>query len=111
VALVGSYARNCPEPDSDVDLVIITKEPGHFLKDISWAGNFGSIVKFQCEEYGVVTSIRAWYENDLEVEFGITDSRWASLPIDKGTQRVISDGMLIIFERGNILSNLRNKEK
>ena len=51
-----------------------------------------------------MTSIRVWYEDGLEVEYGIANEVWAAEPLDKGTQQVIADGMGILFERGTILS-------
>ena len=104
VALVGSYARDAANPDSDVDIMFITSHPEQYMIDSSWATNYGVIEKQQTEQYGLVTSLRIWYVSGLEVEYGITDERWVALPLDAGTKRVISDGLCVLFERGNILS-------
>ena len=32
---------------------------------------------------------------------------WVAEPLDAGTQRVINDGMRILFERNNILSSIK----
>ena len=104
VALVGSYARDAANPDSDVDILFITSHPEHYLIDSSGTTNYGVIEKQQTEQYGLVTSLRIWYVSGLEVEYGITDERWVALPLDAGTKRVISDGLCVLFERGNILS-------
>jgi predicted nucleotidyltransferase len=106
VALVGSHARGTAGKDSDIDLILITDEPNDYLSDIQWIQQFGIIEKKQIEHYGLVTSVRVWYGNGLEVEFGITDQRWTALPIDPGTRTVIMGGFRVLFERGNILNHL-----
>jgi predicted nucleotidyltransferase len=112
LALVGSYARNCATKTSDVDLVIITNQPDHYLKELNWAQSFGQVGRQQIEDYGKLTSIRVWYKDGIDVEYGITDESWAALPLDEGTREVISGGMRVLFERGNILSqHLIGKEK
>ena len=72
VALVGSHARGQARPDSDVDLVLICSRAADYLADLSWTLQFGAVREHQVEDYGKVMSIRAWYENGLEVEYGIT---------------------------------------
>jgi predicted nucleotidyltransferase len=104
IALVGSFARGAAHEDSDIDLVILTDQPHPYLEDMQWIARFGIVEKVQTEEYGKLISIRVWYENGPEVEYGITRPDWAALPLDAGTQRVISDGMMVLFERGNVLS-------
>ena len=51
----------------------------------------------QTEYYGACTSIRVWYEDGREVEFGIVEPPWISMPLDNGTYRVLSDGYKIII--------------
>lgn len=72
VILVGSHARGEARSDSDVDLVIIADSPENFLLDQSWIANFGNPVKTIHEDWGLVQSLRAWYDSGLEVEFGFT---------------------------------------
>ena len=103
-ALVGSYANDTATQESDIDLVIVTKEPIKYIADIQWAVQFGNIERQQCEDYGLVTSLRVWYTRGLEVEYGITDLRWTTDPLDEGTREVIKNGIQVLFERGNILS-------
>jgi predicted nucleotidyltransferase len=104
IALVGSYARSAARDDSDIDLVILTDQPARFLEDIQWIERFGRVQNYQTEDYGKLTSLRVWYQNGPEVEYGITTPDWAAVPLDPGTRRVISDGMVVLFERGNLLS-------
>jgi len=104
LALVGSHARGTATDSSDIDLVLIVLKPDIYLNNIDWVNQFGKVVKTQIESYGLVTSIRVWYFDGLEVEYGITDKSWAAEPLDAGTRQVINDGMRILFERSNILS-------
>ena len=104
LALVGSYARNTAKETSDVDLVLITTDSNLYLNDPSWVQQFGTVSKQQIEDYGLLISIRTWYTDGREVEYGITDERWSADPLDEGTRRVIADGMQILFERRDILS-------
>ena len=108
VALVGSEARNTATMESDVDLVVVSSKADHYLQDRSWVHLFGKVQRQQVEDYGKLISLRAWYEDGLEVEFGITDESWAGLPLDEGTRQVISDGMVVLFERGEVLSRHRS---
>jgi len=104
LALVGSYARGTATAASDVDLVLIAVDPGRYLHDTDWVQRFGMVTKQQVEEYGLLVSLRVWYREGLEVEYGLTDERWSALPLDEGTRQVIADGMQVLFERGPILS-------
>ena len=109
IGLVGSYARGNARPDSDVDLIILLADPQPYLQDTDWASAFGTVVKQQVEDYGIVTSLRVWYSDGLEVEFGLTRPDWAALPLDKGTAQVIAGGMRILFEREALLSRVLRK--
>ena len=110
-ALIGSYARNAAKETSDVDLVLITTDPNLYLSVTSWVRQFGIFDKQQIEAYGLLTSIRIWYADGREVEYGITDESWAAVPLDEGTRRVIADGMQILFERGNLLSRHQSSKE
>ncbi len=104
IALVGSYARGMAREDSDIDLVILTDKPRKYLDEIQWTKRFGIVEKHQTEDYGKLISSRIWYRNKPEVEYGITTPDWAATPLDAGTRKVIGDGMIVLFERGVLLS-------
>ncbi|MBN2115941.1 MAG: nucleotidyltransferase domain-containing protein [Anaerolineales bacterium] len=104
IALVGSYARGAARDDSDIDLVILTDTPQKYFDNTKWIERFGVVEKHQTEDYGKLTSLRVWYQNGAEVEYGITTPDWAAAPLDAGTQEVMLGGMLVLFERGNLLS-------
>lgn len=104
IALVGSYARGEAREDSDIDLVILTDRPQRYLDEVQWTKRFGIVEKRQNEDYGKVVSLRIWYQNGPEVEYGITTPDWAATPLDAGTREVIAGGMIVLFERGMLLS-------
>jgi predicted nucleotidyltransferase len=104
--LVGSYARDKAHQDSDIDLVLIFNDPEKYVNNIDWIKEFGEIEKCKIEYWGRVTSIRTWYKNVIEVEFGITSVEWAEIPVDSGTFRVVSGGLKILIDKSKKLENL-----
>ena len=72
IALVGSYARGAARDDSDIDLVILTDQPRKYLDDLKWIERFGAVERYQTEDYGKLTSLRIWYQNGVEVVYGMT---------------------------------------
>jgi len=104
LALVGSYARETAKEKSDVDLVIIVNDPQKYITDTEWARVFGVVIAKNIEDYGKLTSLRIWYESGLEIEYGFTTREWVKTPLDKGTKRVIDDGMRVLFEKEVLLS-------
>jgi predicted nucleotidyltransferase len=106
VTLVGSYARGAATPESDVDLVLITTQPEAYLEDADWVRAFGEIERQQIEDYGKVTSLRVWYADGKEVEFGLTSPSWVAQPLDEGTRQVIAEGMRILFDPSGLLQSI-----
>jgi len=47
LALVGSHASGTAKETSDVDLVIITDDPGQYLCNLLWIERFGTVHKQQ----------------------------------------------------------------
>jgi len=99
VALVGSYARDEARLDSDVDFVLLTSAPQDLINKPDWIKEFGLINSYIVEDWGLVTSLRVYYKNGLEVEYGLTSSEWVREPIDEGTRRVIIDGLKILLDK------------
>ncbi|MBM3122029.1 MAG: nucleotidyltransferase domain-containing protein [Chloroflexi bacterium] len=106
VALVGSYARRTARSDSDVDLVIVCESPSACLENAAWIGAFGRPMRIEREDWGRVQSVRVWYAGGPEVEFGVADAAWAEAPLDEGTQRVVEDGCIVLFDRGGAFAGL-----
>lgn len=103
VALVGSCARGEATNASDLDLIIIASDPTKYLAEPDWVKQFGSVSRTHVEHYGKVTSLRVWYADGMEVEYGLTDVTWAAIPLDEGTRKVVSDGIQVLFERKPML--------
>ena len=109
VALVGSYARDAATPGSDIDLLILVADVDNYIRDQSWVSLFGEVTERLEEDWGRVTSLRAFYKNGLEVEYGFSTPDWADTPIDAGSFRVVSDGMKILFDPLDILSTVQRE--
>ena len=56
-----------------------------------------------------MTSIRVHYTSGIEAEFGIATGSWASIPLDPGTRRVISDGMQVLHDPDRLLEVALNE--
>lgn len=109
ILLAGSYARHEEKPDSDIDLIIVVHSRDDFLNNLDWLEVFGKVSEYSIEDYGRVQSVRVFYKNGFEVEFGITEIMWTEIPADPGTFQVISDGSRIIIDKTGRLKNLRDE--
>ena len=105
LALVGSYVRGEASPESDVDLILLLRNPKEYLKDREWISGFGEPGNIVQEEWGKVTSLRVLYADGLEVEFGLANLEWGSDPSDEGDAQVIENGLVVLFEKNGHLSN------
>jgi predicted nucleotidyltransferase len=106
VALVGSYARHAATASSDIDLIILTSRTKRYLEDTGWVRLFGNVHQQELEDWGKVTSLRVWFSDGREVEFGFAAPDWASKPVDAGTLRVIDDGISVLFDRDGRFKSL-----
>ncbi len=109
VALVGSYARDAAIEGSDVDLLILTTDVAKYTSDRSWVWWFGEATACRVEDWGKVTSVRTFYKDGLEVEYGFSTPDWAQMPMDAGSSRVVSAGMKILFDAQNILGRVQRE--
>ena len=107
VALVGSYARDAANDESDVDLIILTNGISDYINNPSWSTTFGEVIDCKVENWGKVESLRVFYPDDLEVEYSFALPDWASTPVDPGTYRVVDNGMKILFDPHGILARLQ----
>ena len=108
IFLVGSYARGANRIDSDIDIVIVTSEQNKYIDDTAWIDGFGKIKHVDTEYYGWVTALRVFYDN-YEIEFDIAPVKWIYVPLDAGTRRTLSDGYKIIYEKLNILKEIKKE--
>ncbi len=109
VALVGSHARNTAKEYSDIDLMIIVKDPKVYLEDNSWINLFGKVKQngIKDEEWGLVKTKRVFYENGIEAEFNLSTVEWTKTnPVDEGTKKVMKDGNKILIDKHGLLKQL-----
>lgn len=107
VILVGSYANNTYTETSDLDFCIITTNKNDMLQTLDFIKVFGECERKQNEYYGACTSVRVWYRNGLEVEFGICEPSWIHQPLDRGTRQVLSNGYKVIVDKKKHFHNLQ----
>jgi predicted nucleotidyltransferase len=103
-ALVGSYAREELEKDSDVDLVIITETPQKYISNTEWTRVFGKPITKKVEKYGKLTSLRIWYESGLEIEYGFATREWIEKVSENDLKQITNDGLRVLFEKEKLLS-------
>ena len=115
LAVCGSWARGNPRPDSDLDVLIIAKDPESLRRSQKWIPelNFSQAgfryVGHTDARYGAVWSAHIELEPEAELELTITGEDWASAdPIDPGTRSVVSDAFRIVSDKDGALERLRD---
>lgn len=106
ILVVGSVATGTNTIGSDLDIMIITANKSFLVQDKSLIGYFGIVINSKIEYYGASTSIRVWYQDENEIEFGMVDPSWISLPLDSGTRKVLTEGYKIIIDKKHYCQNL-----
>ncbi len=107
LALVGSWARDAPRGDSDVDLVLLTRSPATYIDGEDWLAEVGGIAPVTTATWGVITERRFTVGGGLEVDLGVGSPAWASVaPLDAGTRRVVTDGMRPLHDPDELLATL-----
>ena len=76
------------------------------IKNQNFIKLFGDVNKSQIEYYGACTSIRVWYKDGKEVEFGIVNPTWIEKPLDNGTNKVLNDGFKVIIDKKDYFKDL-----
>ena len=105
LALVGSHARGEASPESDVDLILLLRNPKEYIKNRDWISELGELGHIVQEDWGKVTSLRVLYADGLEVEYGLSNLEWGSDPSDEGDAQVIGNGLIVLYEKDGHLSN------
>ena len=113
VALVGSHARASANPDSDIDLVVVTTTADDYRTDsgwilaIHWPAQAGRVRSWRDAEYGKIWSRHLSFADGSEVELSFTSPDWAeTAPMDPGTRQVISNGCRILWDPQATLRHL-----
>jgi predicted nucleotidyltransferase len=104
VALVGSYARGEARPDSDIDLVVLTVDVERVVADAELSRALGAEPVQAHREWGVLIERRFVLPEGIEVDVGVVPLSWAG--DDPGTQRVVADGLQIIYDPDGLLAAL-----
>ncbi len=108
VVLVGSWARDEARPDSDIDVLVLTKS-STYVDEVDWLNDAlpGGAALVRTARWGSLVERRVLRPDGLEVEFGFVDPSWAEAdPIDEGTARVIGDGHRIWYDPSGLLAEL-----
>jgi hypothetical protein len=105
VLVVGSWARGAARMDSDIDVVVLTDDPG-YAEPAVWTGLLGGEVVRQAD-WGPLREVRLRRPSGFLVEVGVVPLGWAGAdPVDPGTRRVVSDGHRIIHDPDGLLAAL-----
>lgn len=107
--VVGSYAYGRPRMSSDVDLVLLTDDPGRHLDSLDFASattSRGRLVRSQ--RRGPMHERRIRVPSGLLIEFGISTPSWVDRPVDPGTARVLTDGCKILYDEDLVAPALRS---
>jgi hypothetical protein len=105
LALVGSYAYQRPRMGSDVDLVLLTTDPGRRIKGIDWILAFDPRARLvRTQTWGPLVERRVRLRSGLQIELGVVPTDWASLPLDPGTAKVLRDGCHALHDPDHLLS-------
>lgn len=107
VAVVGSFARGDFHSNSDVDLTIISTNKDLTLERIKKDFNFDTVESSKVEVWGILTSLRNFYSNGFEVEYGVVSDQWVKEPLDAGTKNVVKNGFMVVVEKEAIFSSIR----
>lgn len=108
LALVGSWVRGAAQPDSDVDLIVLTDEPTTYLEGDDWVEQLAPSAELvHTRDWVAIVERRLRLPSGLEVEVGIGSPSWAEVaPVDPGTLRVVRDGMRPLYDPRSLLAVL-----
>jgi uncharacterized protein len=107
LALVGSWAYGAPRENSDVDVVLLTDSPESYIHRDDWLPDVDGVRIVRTLDWGPITERRFALRSGLEVELGIATPAWASVdPLDRGTRKVVSDGMRALYDPDRLLALL-----
>jgi predicted nucleotidyltransferase len=113
LAVCGSWARGCPRADSDLDLLILAREPSEWRTDLDWLRDLPfeqagfMIHAVETATYGAVWSAHIRLGSNIELEITFGETAWASgASVDPGTLRIISDGFVVEVDKDGLLTKL-----
>lgn len=69
--------------------------------------DLGGLRILNTKQWGPMTERRFALPSGLEVEMGIAPPSWAGIdPVDRGTRRVVGDGLYVIHDPERLLGQL-----
>jgi len=113
MGVCGSWARGNARPDSDLDILIIARDPDRLRRRQEWIGELKfrdadfRYLSHKTARYGAVWSAHIQLEPAAEVELGLAGESWASTsPIDSGTRHIVNDAFKIVVDKDGRLERL-----
>jgi hypothetical protein len=114
MAVCGSWARGSARPDSDLDVLMLAREPQRWIAaPHPWLTHMGlteagfTMARVRIARYGVVTSLHCELRPTALLELSVAPEDWANVnPIDPGTRRVVSDGFRVLVDKDGALRAL-----
>lgn len=107
VGLIGSWARGEATAESDVDLVVLAEDPAAYTQSDEWVRELGAADVVATRAWGVVVERRLLLPEGLEVDVAVGELSWAATaPLDEGTARVASAGMVALHDPDGLLARL-----
>jgi hypothetical protein len=108
VALVGSRTCQTSGPESDADLVFLSRDPGRYVRREDWAQELGACAVQATAHRGALIEQRLRMASGLQLDVAIGGAMWASSdPLDPGTARVVREGCRIVHDPEGILARLQ----
>jgi nucleotidyltransferase-like protein len=113
LGMVGSWARGNPRPDSDLDLLILARNPELYFTDDSLLAKIGfattgyQVLSRAVVDYGARRSHKLGLSPDAAVELIFAPLNWANFdPVEPGSARIARDGLCILVDKDRLFSRL-----
>ena len=110
LAIFGSYARGDAGPGSDVDIKVLTDDPGRFRVGQHWLREIAfdsGVVTVSAADKGDWRQVVARLEDGLDMEFSISALDWAGTdPVSPGAVFVLSKGLEPLYDPDRLFANL-----
>ena len=103
VAVVGSWSRGDADMESDVDIVILSDDPGLLIQTDGWWSFLADAEPICTRVWGIVVERRFGLASGLEIELDVAPRTWARIPLDEGTRTVLSNGARPLFDPEGLL--------
>lgn len=106
IIVIGSYAREIKTDATNIEIGILTENITYFTEDVSFVQQFGAVSKVEKVKWGTVMSIHVWYEDGLEVDFGIANKDWMTNPLAEETKRILNQGYKVLMDKEQLFKRI-----